>query len=102
MKPPAPGPVSGDSAANDISEAATAASTALPPARRARAPASAVSGCPPATTPLMGAMLEPQAARRGPFPGYFVAPGCQLGRQGVASLNRNCLVSSDLCRGVPG
>ena len=31
MKPPAPGPVSGDSATNDISTAATAASTALPP-----------------------------------------------------------------------
>ncbi len=51
MKPPAPGPVSGDSATNDISTAATAASTALPPSRSARPPASAVSGCPAATTP---------------------------------------------------
>ena len=62
MNPPAPGPVSGDSAANDISDAATAASTALPPSRSTRAPASAVSGCPPATTPLMGATLERQPA----------------------------------------
>ena len=53
MKPPAPGPVSGDSATNDISTAATAASTALPPSRRTSAAASAVSGCPAATTPLM-------------------------------------------------
>src|SRR5207247_1484461 len=53
MKPPAPGPVSGDSAANDISTAATAASTALPPLRSTAAPASAVIGCPAATTPLM-------------------------------------------------
>ena len=57
MKPPAPGPVSGDSATNDISTAPTAASTALPPSRRIWAPASAVSGCPAATTPLMQAML---------------------------------------------
>src|SRR5581483_3849211 len=57
MKPPAPGPVSGDSATNDMSIAATAASTAFPPSRSARAPASAVSGCPPATTPFMRAML---------------------------------------------
>ena len=59
MKPPAPGPVSGDSATNDISTAATAASTALPPARSASAPASAVSGWPAATTPLIGASLAP-------------------------------------------
>ena len=44
MKPPAPGPVSGDSATNDMSTAATAASTALPPSRSTSAPASAVSG----------------------------------------------------------
>jgi hypothetical protein len=44
MKPPAPGPVSGDSVTNDISTAATAASTALPPERSAAAPASAVTG----------------------------------------------------------
>ena len=44
MKPPAPGPVSGDSATNDISTQATAASTAFPPARRTSAPACAVSG----------------------------------------------------------
>ena len=53
MNPPAPGPVSSDSDANDTSTAATAASTALPPARRTSAPASAVTGCPAATTPLM-------------------------------------------------
>src|SRR5437764_8536817 len=73
MNPPAPGPVRGDSAANDISAAATAASTAFPPSRSTRAPASAVSGCPPATTPLMGAMLEPQPAPRGPIPGTGAA-----------------------------
>ena len=53
MKPPAPGPVSSDSDANDISTAPTAASTALPPARSTSAPAWAVTGCPAATTPLM-------------------------------------------------
>src|SRR5215207_259587 len=57
MKPPAPGPVSGDSATNDISTAATAASTALPPARSTSAPASAVSGWPAATTPFMWASV---------------------------------------------
>ena len=44
MKPPAPGPVNGDSATHDISTAATAASTALPPARSTSAPARAVTG----------------------------------------------------------
>src|SRR4051794_13464095 len=63
MKPPAPGPVSGGSATNDMSTDATAASTALPPARSTSAPALAVSGCPAATTPLMGASLFPLAAR---------------------------------------
>ena len=53
MNPPAPGPVSGDSVAHDISIAATAASTALPPARSTSAPAAAVSGWPAATTPFM-------------------------------------------------
>src|SRR5215207_5468060 len=61
MNPPAPGPVSGDSATNDISTAATAASTALPPARSTSAPACAVSGWPAATTPFMWASL---AARK--------------------------------------
>ena len=36
MKPPAPNPVSGHSTANEASTAATAASTALPPARSDR------------------------------------------------------------------
>ncbi len=44
MNPPAPGPVRGDSATNDISTELTAASTALPPALRTSAPAWAVSG----------------------------------------------------------
>ena len=44
MNPPAPSPVSGLSAANEASTAHTAASNALPPARSACAPASAVSG----------------------------------------------------------
>jgi hypothetical protein len=57
MKPPAPGPVSGDSLTNDISAAATAASTALPPSRSTFAPACAVIGCPAATTPRMASML---------------------------------------------
>src|SRR5690348_7692763 len=51
MKPPAPKPVSGLSAANEVRTAQTAASTALPPSRRIAAPASAVSGLPAATTP---------------------------------------------------
>src|ERR671914_2504728 len=54
MKPPAPGPVSGDSATNDMSTQATAASTALPPSRSTSAPACAVSGWPAATTPFIG------------------------------------------------
>ena len=54
MKPPAPKPVSGLSIANEVSTAQTAASTALPPSRSALAPASAVKGCPAATTPFMG------------------------------------------------
>src|SRR5918992_1986757 len=53
MKPPAPGPVSGDSATNDMSTHATAASTALPPSRSTSAPACAVTGWPAATTPRM-------------------------------------------------
>src|SRR5436190_12677865 len=52
MYPPAPSPVSSGSVTNDVSIAASAASTALPPARSACAPASAVSGWPAATTPL--------------------------------------------------
>ena len=51
MKPPAPRPVSGLSVTNDVSTAATAASTAFPPSRRTSAPASAVSGWPAATAP---------------------------------------------------
>ena len=54
MNPPAPGPVSSDSATNDISTQATAASTAFPPASSASTPAWAVTGCPAATTPFMG------------------------------------------------
>ena len=54
MNPPAPNPVSGLSTAKEASTAQTAASTALPPSRRTCAPASAVSGWPAATTPLMG------------------------------------------------
>src|SRR5437763_10951117 len=53
MNPPAPGPVNGDSTTNDISTHATAASTALPPARSTSAPACALNGCPAATTPLI-------------------------------------------------
>src|SRR3954452_11891267 len=54
MKPPAPKPVSGLSAAKEASTAQTAASTALPPSRSTPAPASAVSGWPAATTPGIG------------------------------------------------
>ena len=54
MKPPAPNPVSGLSTANEARTEAIAASTALPPARSTRAPASAVSGWPAATTPFTG------------------------------------------------
>ena len=49
--PPAPGPVSSGSAAQEASIAATAASTALPPSARTRAPAAAVTSCPAATMP---------------------------------------------------
>ena len=61
MKPPAPGPVSGDSVTHDISTHATAASTALPPARNTSAPACAVTGWPAATTPLMRGPYLPSA-----------------------------------------
>src|SRR4051794_33312535 len=65
MYPPAPGRVSGASTTHDVRTQATAASTALPPARRTSAPASAVSGWPAATTPLMPAMLCASAGQRG-------------------------------------
>ena len=55
MNPPAPSPVSCGSATNETAMAASAASTALPPARRICAPASAVSGWPAATTPFIAA-----------------------------------------------
>ena len=62
MKPPAPNPVSGLSAAKEASTAQTAASTALPPSRRTEAPASAVSGWPAAMTPFMCGSVEPAGA----------------------------------------
>ena len=65
MKPPAPSPVSSGSATNDVSIAASAASTALPPARRISAPADAVSGWPAATTPLATLNLQ----KRGMYSG---------------------------------
>src|ERR1044071_3372331 len=55
MKPPAPKPVRGLSTAKEARTAQTAASTALPPSRSTCAPASAESGWPAATTPLMDA-----------------------------------------------
>src|SRR5215218_7053340 len=58
MYPPAPSPVSMGSATNDVNMAASAASTALPPARRTSAPASAVRGWPAATTPRIGRGLR--------------------------------------------
>src|SRR3954447_25098466 len=64
MNPPAPGPVSGYSVTNDISTDATAASTALPPARSTSAPACAVSGCPAATTPLMRRRLAGRSSQQ--------------------------------------
>src|ERR1700761_9543327 len=51
MYPPAPSPVRSGSQANDASIAPSAASTALPPARNASAPADALTGWPAATTP---------------------------------------------------
>ena len=66
MKPPAPSPVSGLSVTNDVSTAATAASTALPPSRRTRAPASAVSGCPAATAPRVLMANATGRVSRGP------------------------------------
>src|SRR5436190_10340962 len=53
MKPPAPGPVRVPSETQETRAAATAASTAFPPSRSTRAPASAVSGWPAATAPLI-------------------------------------------------
>src|SRR5687767_15166835 len=60
MYPPAPSPVSIGSATNEVNIAASAASTALPPARRISAPAPAVTGWPAATTPRMGFNSEPR------------------------------------------
>src|SRR4029450_392411 len=62
MNPPAPKPVSWLSVTNEVSTAQIAASTALPPSRNTWAPASAVSGCPAATTPL-GVDMAPQRRR---------------------------------------
>src|SRR5436309_5477210 len=53
MKPPDPGPVRVLSETQETRAAATAASTALPPSRSTRAPASAVSGWPAATAPFI-------------------------------------------------
>src|SRR4051812_40005995 len=78
MKPPAPGPVSGDSATNDMSTAATAASTALPPSRSTSAPAWAVSGCPAATTPPMVLTLSRQPGAEG-----AQIVGCEAGTEQV-------------------
>src|SRR5688500_18185042 len=47
------------SATNEVSIAASAASTALPPARRTSAPAAAVRGWPAATTPVVATPLVP-------------------------------------------
>ena len=64
MYPPAPSPVSSGSVISDVSSAASAASTALPPARSTSAPAWAVSGWPAATTPRSAThrvpVLEPR------------------------------------------
>ena len=64
MNPPAPSAVSWLSTASEASTAQTAASNALPPSLSTCAPASAVSGCPAATTPLM--MVGSLRCRRGP------------------------------------
>src|SRR3954447_25782439 len=61
--PPAPGPVSSGSATRDASTAATAASTAFPPSRSTRAPASAVIGWPAATMPVGSALTARMMAR---------------------------------------
>ena len=52
--PPPAGPVSGPSVTNAVKAAASSASTAFPPSRRTRAPASAVSGWPAAMAPRIG------------------------------------------------
>src|SRR3990170_6423834 len=55
MKPLPAGPVSGPSVTNAVNAAASNASTALPPSRRTRAPASEVSGWPAAIAPRIAA-----------------------------------------------
>ncbi len=83
MNPPAPGPVSSDSATNDMSTQATAASTAFPPARSASTPAWAVTGCPAATTPFIGSSSHADAS--GPFKRTLAARGRQRYRRGMNS-----------------
>src|SRR5437764_12570160 len=61
--PPPSRPVMTVSATHEASDAATAASAALPPARRISTPASAVCGC-PAATPATGSSAA--AARNHP------------------------------------
>ena len=99
MKPPAPNPVSGLSTAKEASTAATAASTALPPSRSTSAPASAVSGWPAATTPVMGSAAS-RGGTRGrrcrARPPLATAPG-----DGRASLVRR-IVGSAARRGGAG
>src|SRR6187397_2842590 len=76
MKPPAPKPVNGLSTAKEASTAATAASTALPPARSTSAPASAERGCPAATTPFMAGRLAGEElghVQRAQLAGFLVA-----------------------------
>src|SRR3989442_842067 len=79
MNPPVPGRGGGGSGANDIRTGATAAWTALPPSRRTPAPASAVAGCPAATTPFMQPIL------RGRRPHSFL-PRAQLRRHALVQL----------------
>src|SRR5581483_9119166 len=114
-KPPPPGPVSGLSHTQDTAAAATHASTALPPSRSTRAPASAVSGCPAAIAPgMLGAYSRPpatstraRAAPRGagPRPSSLVeaaaAPRYRLGcMRRTAALAAACLLALAAAEGA--
>src|SRR3712207_4307156 len=82
-------PVSIGSATNDVNIARSAASTALPPARRASAPASAVTGWPAATTPRIAPRVsEPRDVLRDVDVDPRVAPGILTAHAAHARLAR--------------
>ena len=92
MKPPPPGPVSGDSVTHEAKPAATAASTALPPSASTRAPTSAVTGCPAAIAPRIfsGVCARREAAS--------LLPDCRRSPSSPSPRRRSCSALTSAAR----